>query len=206
MAPGEHSATLESAPLFLPLGSSPRSSASARMQMRLSTWWTARGAQFAPRRSAAAAPSAPSSCSVRPPTSSWGLSPAPPPVYLKHDCPGGVSPSREGHPRRSEAVQVPAPSRMQGAWGHQAPRPVLPSGPHGQAAPATLRPRFPCSAGWQPSRASVPSPLQAPRTPMGSSLPPASTVGVAACLGVQAAEAAQWAAWRTGSRELTWWT
>ena len=108
--------------------------------MRLSTWWTARGAQFAPRRSAAAAPSAPSSCSVRPPTSSWGLSPAPPPVYLKHDCPGGVSPSREGHPRRSEAVQVPAPSRMQGAWGHQAPRPVLPSGPHGQAAPATLRP------------------------------------------------------------------
>ena len=73
--------------------------------MRLSIWWMARGARFAPRRSAAAAPSAPSSCSVRPPTSSWGLSPAPPPFYLKHDRPGGVSPSREGHPRWSVSAQ-----------------------------------------------------------------------------------------------------
>nr|KAF6297661.1 protein inhibitor of activated STAT 4 [Pipistrellus kuhlii] len=52
---------------------------------------------------------------------------------------------------------------------------------------------------------SVPSSSSAPRTPMGSSPAPTSTVA-AACLGALEAGAAQWAALRMGSWELTWWT
>lgn len=47
---------------------------------------------------------------------------------------------------------------------------------------------------------------QAPQTPMGSYPAPTSTVAAAACLGALQAGAAQWAALRMGSWELTWWT
>lgn len=52
-------------------------------------------------------------------------------------------------------------------------------GHHGQAAPAPSRPRFPCSADWQPSRASVPSPCRH----LGCQWAPLSTPSVPAARG-----------------------